>query len=375
MAQTTISTSSVVVTTGADGIPTTSTTFAVVRTTVPATTLFSTRVVTSTSSPTGVAGLQEGSSSSNGGGLSTGAKVGIGVGVGLAVLAASILGAVWAMRRRRRPKVSDEDRYTPSNGPSMIGFGAGFGAGAGTGAALGAGAGKHVSRSTASDFSRPSPPMSESNPLDRYNRGGAGPLATTAGAGVAAGAAGLAVASASHHHSNSKASEVSSVSENSAQYRPGLGMAAVPERTHFPRVNELAAQNTGPAELDQQPMRQGYGSRFQEDPAFLGVGAAGYRNGEGITPSEYSDDEQHKPVSGAGAEYFPPHLQQQQQQYQQQPEHITNAQTYELSADNPYSQVQQAQAPLPQRNVSGGMQPGRTQLTKDQLRFDPSQNF
>lgn len=270
------------------------------------------------------------------------------------------------MRRRRRPKVSDEDRYTPSNGPSMVGFGAG----AGTGAALGAGVGKHVSRSTASDFSRPSPPMSESNPLDRYNRGGAGPLATTAGAGVAAGAAGLAVASASHHHSNSKASEVSSVSENSAQYRPGPGMAAVPERTHFPRVNELAAQNTGPAELDQQPMRQAYGSRFQEDPAFLGVGATAYRNGEGITPSEYSDDGQHRPAGGA--EYFPPHLQQQQQQ-QQHSEHMTNAQRFELSSDNPYSQTQQA--PMPQHGVSDGMQPGRTQLTKDQLRFDPSQNF
>ncbi|KAJ9663526.1 hypothetical protein H2198_000792 [Neophaeococcomyces mojaviensis] len=192
--------------------------------------------ITSTSSPTGIAGLQQTPSAGSGGGLSTGAKAGIGAGVAVAVIAAAIIGALYAMRRRKRDRIADSDRYTPSLGPSMIG---------------GAAFQKENSHYTQSEL--PSPPMREANPLDRYATPGVSSMTATQRTSIPG---------------NSRTSDISSVSDG-GQYRPGPAMAAVPEHNFFrDPVNEL------PEDSHRNEYLQ----------------AGGYHQHGGDTPSQYSDD-------------------------------------------------------------------------------------
>lgn len=241
------STSAVIITTDVGGQTSQLTQYTVVQTVVPASTIYATTVVTSTESPTGIAGLQSNLGSSSGGGLSTGAKAGIGAGVGVAVIVAAIVGALYAMRRRKRNnEIADNDRYTPSTGPSMIG---GF-------------AGKTLSDYTESDMrSYNSPPMREANPLDRY--------ATPGGV-------------ASHRASLPPKSQVSDISSASGgeQYRPGPGMPAVVEASRFQGVNELPENNTYPNDH----MHPAYAATAASNP-FQPITTGGRE-----TPSLYSDD-------------------------------------------------------------------------------------
>lgn len=190
--------------------------------------MYATTVVTSTESPTSIAGLQaEGLSGSGGNGLSTGAKAGIGAGIGVAVIAAAIIGALYAMRRRRKNRISDDDRYTQSSfGPSVMG------------------AFKRTSRYT--DSEGPGQ-MREANPLDRYATG----VSNSQRASLP-------------NQSRNGASDISSVSGiPSEQFRPGPGMPVVVERPdrHYAApmsgVNELADDSYGP---------QGYAATGRGNP-------------------------------------------------------------------------------------------------------------
>lgn len=286
------STSSVIVTTQPNGVTSQETIYTVVQTTVPATTLYSTKVVTSTSSPTGIAGLQQsGSSSSSAGSLSTGAKAGIGAGIGVAAVAAGIIGALWAMRRRkRRDQISDSGRYTPSLGGGMLG---------------GAAYQDKSSHYTQSELS--SPPMREANPLDRYATPGVSSMTATHRTSLP---------------SNSRTSDISSVSDN-GQYRPGPGMAAVPEHNHLHEpVSELPEDN------------------------------AAYHPHRGDTPSLYSDDGDQNP----------------QQPYRQTSQKSTSDRAGRLELEGQHTMLQSTPS-------NGGQGNYRGQLTKPQGRFDPSQNF
>lgn len=203
-----------IVTTNPDGSTASRTQLTVVETEIPASTVYATTVVTSTESPTGIAGLQaEGLNSGGGSSLSTGAKAGIGAGIGVAVVAAAIIGALYAMRRRRRNRISEEDRYTQSSfGPSVMG------------------AFKRNSRYTDSE-----PQMREANPLDRYTTG----VSNSQRASVP-------------NQSRNGTSDISSVSGvNSEQFRPGPGMPVVVEQPgrHYAApmsgVNELPDEHHG----------------------------------------------------------------------------------------------------------------------------------
>lgn len=187
----------------------------VIATVVPATTVYATTVVSSTESPTGIAGLQAQGISGSGGGLSTGAKAGIGAGVGVAVIAAAIIGAVYAMRRRKKNAISDDDRYPPSSVPSFFG------------GVAGAALGKRHSRYTESDMGGSgSPPMREQDPMARYHTPGVSSQRTTL-------------------PPNSRTSDISSMSGNSepAQYRPGPGMPPVSEQYQQSQGHELPEQD------------------------------------------------------------------------------------------------------------------------------------
>ncbi|KAK5944880.1 hypothetical protein PMZ80_002082 [Knufia obscura] len=317
-----------------------STQYTVIQTTIPATTVFGTTVVTSTESPTGIAGLQanadDPSSSSS---LSTGTKAGIGAGVAVAVIAAAIIGAIYAMRRRRRHNaaIASHDSYAPSLGNSMnFGY-------------AGAAVGKTTSRYTDSEIPSDghSPPMRESNPLDRYTVPGAG-------------------AKRSSLPANSRTSDISSASGSEpTAYRPGPGMPAVAEqrsRSHF--VEELPEQNNE------------YLHPRSNWPAGVGAAAVApsgdpfqHREG-GDTPSLYSNDgDRHRDPS-------PAHQADRDRERQVSPAAL------ELSGENGMN-----------RSGSGGsagaqgyrgMDPevpyhsrGQAQLVKPQegRKFDPSHNF
>lgn len=261
--ETVYSTNSVIVTTQPDGQTSQRTEYTVVQTIVPATTIFGTTVVTSTESPTGIAGVRpDTSGGGSSGGISTGAKAGIGAGVGVAVVAAAIIGAIYAMRRRRshNAAIADSDRYTPSFGNSMnFGYG-------------GAAVGNANSRYTDSEIrSNPhSPPMRESNPLDRY---------ATPGAGIASQRTSLPA--------NSRTSDISSQSGSEpATYRPGPGMPPVAEQhpqSHF--AGELPTHDNE------------YLHPRSQWPAGVGAAGIGVATSDpfdpkegGDTPSLYSND-------------------------------------------------------------------------------------
>lgn len=242
--ETVYSTSAVIVTTQADGSTQSRTQLTVIQTVVPATTVYGTTIVTSTESPTGIAGLQAESISSSGGGLSTGAKAGIGAGVGVLVVAAAVIGAWYAMSLRRRNRISDEDRYTPSS----------FGIGG---------------------FGRTRPPysdseihgqMQEANPLDRY----------------ATGVSSSQRASLPNHSRTGATSDISSLSGvGSEQYRRGPGMPVVVEQpghayTPMAGVNEMPGQ-------DERNGQYGYSAVTATGNPFV--------NDDGRT-SLYSNDEE-----------------------------------------------------------------------------------
>ena len=235
------STENVIITTQPDGRTSQRTEVTVIQTSIPALTVYATKVVTSTESPTGVAGLQANSVSASSNSLSTGAKAGIGAGVGVAVIAAAIIGALFAMRRRRRNNaISDNDRYTPSLGPSTLG---------------GFGPGKAYSSYTDSDMRHStSPQMREGNPLDRY----ASPVVASQRTSLPA----------------SRVSDVSSISGSEpTAYRPGPGMPAVAEN-YQPRMAEMPERN-----------------HLSPDYAGVGINPFHTRHASGDqTPSLYSND-------------------------------------------------------------------------------------
>lgn len=222
------STDAVIVTTRPDGTIESQTVSTVVETVVPASTVYATTIVTSTQSPTSIAGLQaEGLNGSGGNGLSTGAKAGIGAGIGVAVVAAAIIGALYAMRRRKRNRINEDDRYTQSSfGPSVFG------------------AFKRGSRYTDSDG--PSQ-MREANPLDRYATG----VSNSQRASVP-------------NQSRNGTSEISSVSGvGSEQFRPGPGMPVVVERPD----RHYAAPMSGVSELpDEHYDQHGYAATGRGNP-------------------------------------------------------------------------------------------------------------
>lgn len=291
--------------------------------------------MTSTASPTAVSGLQaNGGTSGSGGSLSTGAKAGIGAGVAIAVIAAAIIGALYAMRRRRRHNaaIADDDRYTPSLGNSMSNFGY-----------AGAAVGKHSSRYTDSEINSNSPPMREANPLDRYATPGVSSTRTPAPT-----------------NSQSRTSDISSVSGSEpATYRPGPGMPAVPEqhaRSNF--IEELPDQTNE------------YLNPRSQWPAGVGAAAASagpthYHSLSGDTASVYSDD---------GG--YPGPTQ------QSSPMHPTNRQpninpaALELSGENANNGPGNGGgAGQGYRGLDPDYQ-SRAQLTKPEgRRFNPSQNF
>lgn len=251
---TVVSTNAVVITTqGDNGQLTQRTSYTVIQTTVPATTLYATTVVTSTESPTGIAGLQAQSLGGSGGnGLSSGAKAGIGAGVAVLVVAAAIFGALFAMRRRRKNKamIAENDRYPPSSTPSFFGAG---------------GFGKTNSRFTESEIhGSNSPPMREADPLDRYATPGVASVGRTT------------------LPPNSRTSDISSLTGSEpTTYRPGPGMPVVAEYN----------RNHGFAE--ELPEQHRYRSSNSYAPA------AGYSEASGNpfheksgneTPSLYSND-------------------------------------------------------------------------------------
>lgn len=240
-----------ITTTAADGSAQTRSSQTVVQTVIPATTVYATTVVTSTESPTGIAGLQaQGlSGTDNGGGLSTGAKAGIGAGIGVLVIAAAIIGAVFAMRRRKRNRISEEDRYTQSSfGPSMIG------------------AFKTNSRYSATEVQ--SQQMREANPLDRYATG----VSSSQRASLP-------------NQSRNGASDISSVSGvGSEQFRPGPGMPVVVEQPGRP----YAAPMAGVRELDTSENHPAY-QAHQAQYGYAATGAGNpFVNDDGH--SMYSDD-------------------------------------------------------------------------------------
>ncbi|KAK5074450.1 hypothetical protein LTR70_005880 [Exophiala xenobiotica] len=329
------STQNVVITTQPDGQTSQSTQYTVVQTTIPATTVFGTTVVTSTESPTGIAGLQaNGGTSGSSGSLTTGAKAGIGAGVAVAVIAAAVIGALYAIRRRRQRNaaIADSDRYTPSLGNSMNNFGY-----------AGAAVGKNSSRYTDSEINTHSPPMRESNPLDRYATPGVSSQRTSAPT-----------------HSQSRTSDISSVSGSEpTPYRPGPGMPAVTEQRSRSRSNfveELPEHNND------------YLHPRSQWPAGVGAAAAGaaHHDHGGDAPSLYSDDGDHPARDPSPA--HPAHPANRQGQ--------ASPAALELSGENTMN-----------RSGSGGsagqsyraMDPEyqtRTQLTKPEgKRFDPSHNF
>lgn len=203
----------IVTTQGQNGQLTQSTSFAIVSTTVPATTLYATTVVTSTESPTGIAGLQAQAIDGSGSSISTGAKAGIGAGVAVLVVAAAILGALFAMRRRRKNKNrrAENDQYPPSSNPSYFGAAA---------------FGKTNSKYAESElYGSSSPPMREADPLERYTTPGISSQRTTL-------------------PPNSRTSDISSVTGSEpTTYRPGPGMPAVAEYNRSPDIEELPEQN------------------------------------------------------------------------------------------------------------------------------------
>lgn len=202
----------------------------------------------------------------------------------------------------------------------------------------GAAVGKHSSRYTDSEVNTHSPPMRESNPLDRYATPGVSSQRTSAPT-----------------HSQSRTSDISSVSGSEpTAYRPGPGMPAVAEqrsRSNF--VEELPEQSNG------------YLHPRSQWPAGVGAAAAGagHHNHGGDTPSLYSDDGDHP-----ARDPSPAHPANRQGQ--------TSPAALELSGENTMN-----------RSGSGGsagqgyraMDPEshtRTQLTKPEgRRFDPSHNF
>lgn len=235
----------VITTTAADGSTQSRTSLTVVQTVIPATTVYATTVVTSTESPTGIAGLQaEGISSGSSSGLSTGAKAGIGAGIGVLVIAAAIIGALYGMRRRKRNRISEEDRYTQSSfGPSMIG------------------AFKTNSRHSQSEVPGQ---MREANPLDRYATG----VSNSQRASLP-------------NQSRNGASDISSVSGvGSEQFRPGPGMPVVVEQPGRP----YAMPMSGVRELGNGP---------EEHQAHYGYAAATSAGNPFVNEdgnSVYSDD-------------------------------------------------------------------------------------
>lgn len=322
MSQSTVySTQAVIVTTRPDGTVVSQTESTVVQTVIPASTVYATTVVTSTQSPTSIAGLQaEGVSGSSGNGLSTGAKAGIGAGIGVAVIAAAIIGALYAMRRRRKNRINDDDRYTQSSfGPSVMG------------------AFKRNSRYT--DSEHPSQ-MREANPLDRYATG----VSNSQRASLP-------------NQSRNGASDISSVSGvGSEQFRPGPGMPVVVERPdrHYAApmsgVNELPDDNYGQDQHHPQGYAATRGNPFVSDER----------------TSLYSDD------SDQGVSQ--PH----QQDYR-----TTSPAALELSGENTntigraYSGGSGGQSGAPGYR---GMDPEESYHTRNQLqrpvqRINPSQNF
>lgn len=296
---------------------------------IPATTVYATTIVTSTESPTGIAGLQaEGlSGSGSGGGLSTGAKAGIGAGIGVLVVAAAIIGALYAMRRRKRNRISEEDRYTQSSfGPSMIG------------------AFKTNSRYSATEVQ--SQQMREANPLDRYATG----VSNSQRASLP-------------NQSRNGASDISSVSGvGSEQFRPGPGMPVVVEQPGRPYATPMA----GVRELDapehhypQQAQQAQYG--------YAATGAGNpFVNEDGN--SMYSDDND---SDHQGPQRGPSHR-------------TTSPAALELSGENTMNrQPSGGSGGVPGGQGYRGMDPEQPYHTRAQLQkpvarqgpINPSQNF
>lgn len=301
-----------------------------VQTTIPATTLYSTTLVTSTESPTGIAGLQsDGLTGSSNGGLSTGAKAGIGAGVGVAVVAAAILGALYAMRRRKRhDQMAESDRYSASiGGPSYMGGVVG-------------GLGKTNSRYSESE-------MRESNPLDRYTS----PIISSQGRTTIP--------------PNSRTSDISSVSGSEpTTFRPGPGMPVVAEQQTHPHQHQYANVE----ELEDR----GYSGRSQPD--YLVPGAAYNSSGNPFhekgdnTPSLYSEDGDVQPQHGQSSMQHHPSVRQ------------ASPAALELSGEN--TLIGSGSVGSAGQGYRG-MDPEqpyhtRSQLTKplsQQRQYDPSQNF
>ena len=186
-------------------------------------------------------------------------------------MAAAIIGALYAMRRRKRHnnQIAESDRYPPSYGGSMIG---GYAGGA---------LGKTHSHTTSSEMagSHRSPQMRESNPLDRY-----------ATPGISSNRTSLP--------QNSRTSDISSVSGSEPNtYRPGPGMPAVAEQARHPSEHELPEQNNN-------YNRSSNPDYLAPDAAY---GAAGnpfaHEKSGGDTPSLYSDDGDNP--SGGGLHHRP----------------------------------------------------------------------